>query len=167
MRFKTTIGNFYITNFFCDEPFRFFVIPATGTLRSNTLGVGATEMTLIGLAIDNILPNEGQVSTGIGLRKPELSTTHACHDYFIAVPWSPNWTIRGLLFFLVGGGRRWASLIAIVVFWVQSGLDIGSISEILIQRYTQWHSAYLWYRVTEMCWKQYWWSRSALVAWGF
>ena len=86
MRFEEL--DFLKTNFFCDEPLRFLVIPAT--LRSDTIigGVGATQMTLIGTAIDKIFPSEGQVSTGNRLGKPELSMTHVCHHYFIAV--SPN-----------------------------------------------------------------------------
>ena len=68
----------------CDEALRSFVIPAT--LGNNTvLEVGATQMTLNGAAIDSILPNEGQVSTVNRPGKLELSATHACHDYFIAV----------------------------------------------------------------------------------
>ena len=64
VRFKTTRLEFlYIkkTNFFCGEPFRLLVIPAT--LGSKTTLVGATQMTLIGAAIDNIFRSEGQVST--------------------------------------------------------------------------------------------------------
>ena len=40
--------------------------------------------------------------------------THVCHHYFIAVVAELNY--KRLTFLLVGGGRRWASLIAIVVF---------------------------------------------------
>jgi hypothetical protein len=52
--------------------------------------VGTTQMTLIRATIDYFIPGEGQMSTGNRLRKPELSTTHVCHHYFIAVPWSPK-----------------------------------------------------------------------------
>lgn len=43
--------------FLCGEPFRPLVVPAT--LRSKTTEVGATQMTLLGKAIDGVLPVEG------------------------------------------------------------------------------------------------------------
>jgi hypothetical protein len=83
VRFKTTKVGFFETNFFCNEPFGLLIIPAT--LRSNTIvgGVGATQVTLIGTAIDKIFPSEGQMSTVNRLRKPELSMTHVCHHYIL------------------------------------------------------------------------------------
>ena len=77
-RYKTTRLELK-TNFSRGQPFGPLIIPAA--LRSKTvLGVGATQMTSIGVAIDFSFPSEGQVPTSNRLCKPELSMTHVCHD---------------------------------------------------------------------------------------